>query len=323
MIYPKDVEFHEVPDAHRTTWAETNYFPFFVPEVNLSGALYNVFRPGLGVCMSDVTIFDRCATHWEGLAYTDNQQHVPGPPDLGGYSLRNGAQVSTTDRPRNYRVDYLGIDDTELHFDFVGLMRPQDFNDPAQDPLAKAPGGAWDNAFNGHFDLTGKVTGELRLRGITHGIDCLATMDHSWGPRLERDNGSATFIQAHFGEDLSINALIAVHAASPDTLGELLHGYVLRDGGVRALIKCRGEVERDPRGHNLRFPRRFHLVAEDVTGNEYVLDGKFSTWAPWAPYASVIYYQGMAQWQYEGRTGYGAFQEVLSRAAISRHRLST
>jgi hypothetical protein len=318
VIGPADVEFHEVPDAHRTTWAETNYFPFFIPEANLSGAVYNVFRPGLGVCMSDVTLFDRCAQHWEGLAYTDNQQHIPVPLDLAGYALRNGVEVHATERPRHYRIDYVGIDDTELHFDFHGLMRPQDFNDPEQDPLAKPSGGAWDTAFNGHFDMTGRAVGELRLRGVTHAIDCLATMDHSWGPRLERDNGSATFIQAHFGDGLSINALIALDPAAPDVLSRLLHGYVLRDGAVRPLLRCHGTVERDA-----RLPTRFCVMVEDDAGTRYALDGNFMTWAPWAPYVSVIYYQGMARWHCEGQTGYGAYQEVMSRATIARHRLST
>jgi hypothetical protein len=319
VIGPKDVEFHPVPEAHRSTWAETNYFPFFIPGAGLSGAVYNVFRPGLGVCSSDVTIFDRCAHHWEGLAYTDNQQHIPGPADLASYELRNGVRVEAMARPRDYRIDYAGIDATELHVEFRGLMRPQDFNDVTQDPLAGGhTGGSWDDAFNGHFDLTGRVVGELVLRGERHAIDCMATMDHSWGPRLERDNGSATFFQAHFGNGMSINALIALDPALPNIHGALLHGYALRDGEIRPLIRCRGSVERD----GMR-PTGFNIVVEDTSGRSYALDGCFVTWAPWAPYSSVLYYQGMARWHHENLTGYGAYQEVLSRAAVSRHRLSS
>lgn len=318
MIGPEDAEFHAVPSEHRETWAESNYFPFWIPEAGLSGAAYSIFRPGLGVCMSDVTIFDRCAGHWEGLAYTDNQQHIPCPPSLASYALRNGLRVEALDPPRDYRIDYVGIDDTEMHFDFRGQMRPQDFNDPDQDPLAKSgTGGAWDKAFDGHFDMTGRVRGELILRGKRHPIDCLSTMDRSWGPRAERNNGSAVFVQAHFGEDLSINGLFALDPSAIDRFGPILHGYVMDGTDVRALVSGQGSTIRQG-----MKPQRFDIDVQDVAGTSYKLSGRFKTWAPWAPYTSVIYYQGMAEWQFNGRTGYGAYQEVLGRATIARHGLA-
>jgi hypothetical protein len=317
VILPTDAEFHAVPDEHRETWAETNYFPFWIPEAGLSGAAYSVFRPGLGVCLSDVTIFDRCAAHWEGLAYTDNQQHIPCPASLMRYSLRNGLTVEVVDALRDYRIEYAGIDDTRLHFAFSGLMRPQDFNDPDQDPLARKPSGGWDQAFGGHFDMTGRVEGELVRRGVRHKIDCLSTMDHSWGPRAERNNGSAVFIQAHFGNDLSVNALMALDPADLMRFGPVLHGYVMRGNDVKALVAGEGRTERS----GIR-PDRFDLTVEDSDGASLALSGHFETWAPWAPYASVLYYQGMARWEHAGRAGTGAFQEVISRAAIARHGLA-
>ena len=319
MISDKDVEFHPVPDAHRETWAETNYFPFWIPGSGLSGAVYCVFRPGLGVCLSDITIFDHCATSWEALAYTDNQQHIPCPHSLSHYNLRNGLEVKSLRAPLDYRIDYVGIDDTELHFTFLGIMRPQDFNDPDQDPLtrSKVSNAGWDQAFNGHFDMTGKVSGELVLRGVRHKIDCLSTMDHSWGPRAERNNGSAVFIQAHFDNDLSINALMALDPADRSQFGPVLHGYVMKSGKVTALVAGHGRTKRSG-----MFPKRFELSVEDEEAMQLRLSGQFQTWAPWAPYVSVVYYQGMAIWEHNGRTGTGAFQEVISRAAIARHRLA-
>ncbi len=281
MISAEDVEFHAVPDVHRETWAETNY--------------------------------------WEALAYTDNQQHIPCPQSLAHYILRNGLEVKSLRSPRDYRIDYIGIDDTELHFTFTGSMRPQDFNDPDQDPLARIedvnPG--WDKAFDGHFDMTGKITGELVLRGVSHKIDCLSTMDHSWGPRAERNNGSAVFVQAHFGDDLSINALMMLDPADLNRFGPVLHGYVMQSDKVTALIAGQGRTER-----NGIFPERFELSVRDEVGVEFALSGRFQTWAPWAPYVSVVYYQGMVIWEHNGRTGTGAFQEVISRAAIARHGLA-
>jgi hypothetical protein len=319
MISAEDAEFHAFPSDHRETWAESNYFPFWIPDSGLSGAVYCLFRPGLGVCMSDITIFDHCASHWEALAYTDNQQHIPCPQSLAHYKLRNGLEVKSLRAPLDYRIDYVGIDDTELHFDFAAKMRPQDFNDPDQDPLTRLKGSsdAWDKAFDGHFDMTGEISGELVLRGTRHPIKCLSTMDHSWGPRVERDNGSAVFIQAHFGEDLSINALLMLDPGNFDRFGPVLHGYVMQSGKVNALIAGEGRTER-----NGIFPERFELWVEDEAGTHFALSGHFQTWAPWAPYVSVIYYQGMAIWNCDGRVGTGAFQEVISRAAIARHGLA-
>jgi hypothetical protein len=321
MIEARDCDFHAVPPEHRETFAESNYFPFHIPAAGLSGCVYTIFRPGLGVCMSDVTIFDRRADHWEGLAYTDNQQHIPCPSSLTDYSLRNGLHVRAVAPPREYRIDYVGIDDTELHFDFRGAMRPQDFNDPEQDPLTRAKGsgtGSWDEAFNGHFDMTGRVTGKLRLRGVDHPIDCLATMDHSWGPRVERDNGSAVVVQADFGDGLAIHAMAAFDPRRSDAIGPVLHGYVLRDGVVRGLVAGSGSVQRT----GLRADA-ITVTLEDEDGRAYALAGRMRNWAPWAPYSSVIYYSGLAEWQMGAQTGHGPYQEILSRAFVARHRLSS
>jgi hypothetical protein len=318
MIRAEDAGFHPIPASAHDVWAETNYFPFSIPDAGLSGCIYNVFRSGLGVCLSDVTIFDRCASHWEGLAYTDHQQHLPCPPCLTDYQLRNGVAVRVTHAPTDYRIDYVGFDNTELHYDVKGLMRPQDFNDPDQNPLATSGGTGWDNAFNGHFDMTAQVSGELILRGRHYAIDCLATMDHSWGPRLEHSNGSAVFLQAHIGRDFSVNALLAFNPEASGQPGPLLHGYVLQQDEVVALASGTGRIQR--RG---LFPTAIAFDLQDQRGKTYQLTGHFLTWAPWAPYASVIYYQGMTRWYLDGAEGYGAYQEVIGRATVARHGLAT
>jgi len=320
MIKAEDVEFHTIPDEDRETWAETNYFPFSIAEEGIAGCVYNVFRPGLGVCMSDVTIFDRCARHWEGLAYTDNQQHIPCPPSLAGYRLRNGVMVESIKPPGDYRVSYRGIDDTELHLEYSGLMRPQDLNDPQQDPLTRIRGGgdkAWDKAFSGHFDMTARVRGELVLRGRRFNVDCLATIDRSWGPRLERDNSSAVVVQAYFDDGLALHLLAGFDPRVADAIGPAYHGYVLRQGEILGVVAAEGKVSR-----NGLFPLTMDVSVEDEGGNRYQLAGRMLNWAPWAPYTSVIYYSGLAGWTMDGRRGYGPYQEILSRAVVARYRLS-
>jgi len=322
MISEQDVEFHPPPPGADFRWAETNFFPFNIPEAGISGSVYCVFRPKLGVVMSDVTIFDRIAQHWEGLAYVDNQQHLPCPERLSDYALPNGLSVKVMQAPRHYRVDYVGIDDTEVHFDFRGIMAPQDINDPAQDPLTRRKheqggGDAWDGAFGGHFEMTARAEGELILRGKRHRIDALGTMDHSWGPRAERDNTNAVWLQAHFDDDLVIHALAALDPRKPEAIGPLWHGYVLRNGQVRGLVSASGRTERSGMfvaGQQVR------LVDED--GGSYEMTGTAVNWGPWAPYPSVAYYQSLTRWNLGERIGFGPYQEVVSRAFVTRHRLS-
>jgi hypothetical protein len=56
----------------------------------------------------------------------------------------------------------------------------------AAQAAAAAGNFAWGTAYNGHFDQTGRFRGRVAVRGKDYPIDCLPTMDHSWGPRAER-----------------------------------------------------------------------------------------------------------------------------------------
>jgi hypothetical protein len=322
MISAADVEFHRGQPEANFRLAETSFFPFTIAEHGISGALYFLFRPNLGVAMSDVTIFDRISRTWEGQAYVDNQQHLPCPEKLSAFTLPNGASLKVLAAPRDFHIDYVGIDDTEIHFDFKGIMPPQDINDPAQDPLTRRAreqaGGAaaWDGAFAGHFEMTARVTGELLLRGKRYDINCLGTMDHSWGMRAERDNTNAAWFQAHFGDDLVIHALAALDPRKPDAVGPVWHGYVLKNGVVRGLVSGTGRTHREG-----PYVDAVEAVVTDEDGQTYAMRGTPINWGPWAPYPSVTYYQSLMRWEMNGRIAHGPYQEVVSRAFASRHHL--
>lgn len=322
MITKADVEFHAPPAGADFRWAETNYFPFTISEEGISGAIYLLFRPKLGVAMSDITIFDRMSRNWEGQAYVDNQQHLPCPKMLSEFSLPNGVCVKSLDGPRDFQIDYCGIDNTEVHFEFRGIMPPQDINDPNQDPLTRKkredqPGLAWDGAFAGHFEMTARARGELILRGKRYSIDSLGTMDHSWGPRAERDNTNAVWFQAHFGDDLVIHCLAGLDPRQRQAVGPVWHGYVLKNGIVRGLVAGSGRTER----HGV-FVGGQQIELTDEDGQTYSLSGTAINWGPWAPYPSVTYYQSLTRWNLNGRIGFGPYQEVISRAFMTRHRLA-
>jgi hypothetical protein len=299
------------------TGCETNFFPFALPELRISGSAYLLSRPVLGAAMSDVIVQDRIAAAWEDQAYVDNQQHLPCPKSLLDYALPNGVSVRAVQPLRHYTIAYQGIDETAFHLDFHALMPPFDMNDPAMDPMAAGRIGAgWGGAaFSGHYEITGKIAGWLRLRGREHAIDCVDTLDRSWGPRKERGNGNATWIHGSFGEQLTVHAFLGLDPAHVQGFGALISGYVLDDGKVYGLVAAEGSVERQG-----LLPMSNRLRVTDVRGRSFDLTAAAINGSVWAPFPSMVYAQSFMRWNHNGTIGYGVQQDVISRAYLTRHR---
>ena len=315
MIKPEDAEFH-APPGEDFRWCETNPLLFNIPEERISGVLYVVTRPVLGVCMSDVTIQDRFSLSWEDALYVDNQQHLPCPASLLDYTLPNGLSVRAVDPLKRYEFCYEGIDDTLIELEFNALMDPYDMNDPTMDPLAGARvAHGWSKAFGGHFEITGRVTGTAVLRGRRLAVDCIDTLDRSWGPRQERDNANVVWLHGSFGEALTVHALLAFDPVRGNAFGPLISGYVLDDGQVYGLQTCTGRSE-----HQGLYPMSTWMRATDTRGKVFDLTAAAINCSPWAPYPSVVYTQALMRWNCKGRIGYGVQQDVLSRAYLTRHR---
>ena len=319
MIKPQDIEFHVPPSADHT-WAETNYFCLTIPDARLMASVYTVTRKALGVQLVDVAIFgaltDRRA---EGL-YLDSQQHLPAPERLSNYRTPNGLHVQAFDL-RNYRIEYVGHDDTELHFDFKGLMEPFDIHDLNHSPkahsteAARHAGSGFGAAYSAHFDLTGHITGSLRLRGRDYVIDCVETMDHSWGPRVERGMATMGWSHAHFGQDFTIHW---INKWDPDHPGasehELAHGYVLENGEVYGLV--------DLKLNCLHLGSALTGIEAEITdkrGKNFRLLGTAVIGAPWVPYTSGMLYVSMLRWMLDdGRLGYGVGSYNTSLHALTQ-----
>ena len=315
MIKPEDADFH-TPPSEDFRWCETNPLLFNIPQARISGMLYVVTRPVLGVCMSDVTVQDRYSDTWEDTLYVDNQQHLPCPRSLLDYALPNGLSVRVLEPLKRSEFRYEGIDDTRIELTFEALMDPYDMNDPAMDPLAATRlAHGWSTAFGGHFEITGRVRGVAVLRGQRHTVDCIDTLDRSWGPRQERDNSNAVWLHGSFGEALTVHALLGVDPARGPEFGALISGYVLEDGQVYGLTRCTGRSER--RG---MIALSTTLTATDTRGKVFELTAAALNCAPTAPYPSVLYTQSLMRWHHGDRVGYGIQQDVLSRAWCGRHR---
>ncbi|MBI4693933.1 MAG: hypothetical protein HY749_07920 [Gammaproteobacteria bacterium] len=315
MITAKDADFHTPANAD-FRWCETRPFMFNVPEANISGTCYTVTRPVLGVCMSDVTIFDRISQVWEHQLYVDNQQHLPCPKSLLDYALPNGLSVRASKPTAHYAIRYEGIDDTLLDFEFEAIMAPYDMNDPDTNPLARARhDSGWNDAFGGHYEQAGRVRGTASIRGREYRLDTIEVIDRSWGPRAERDNGAAVWLHANFGEGLVMHALFSFDPAHTREFGALITGFVLEDGKVYGAVSIAGRGERAG-----LLPMGTELLITDVRGKSFLLTGSAVNSGPWAPYPSLVYATSMMRWNCDGRVGHGIHQNVVSRAYMTRHR---
>lgn len=315
MIQAEDAEFHH-DVTYPNDWCETNYFPFVIPEADISGCCYVLARPVLGVCMSDISLQDTIAPRWEQQLYIDNQQHLPCPQSLLDYHLPNGLSVKVLEPLLHTKIDYVGIDDTELHLHWRALMDPYDVNDPDQDPIAaKRVGKSWGVAFHGHYEITGHVTGDARIRGKDYRVDCIDTQDRSWGVRAERDNPNATWLHASFGPDLTVHVMFACDPAADLRFGTIMSGYVLDHGEVFGLVDGHGASKRD----GVQAISSEVEVA-DTRGHHYAFAGTAKNASRWSPYSSLIYHQSLMAWTLDGQVGYGIQQDVVARNYLTRNR---
>ncbi|MDX6381962.1 MAG: hypothetical protein QOI57_2986 [Rubrobacteraceae bacterium] len=320
MITTQDAELH-APESDDPTWAETNYFGFYVPELHLNGGVYALFRTNLGVVNTTVSLNSRKveapwqAEHWE------SQVHVPIPDNrsLLDYQLANGLSVRCREPNKLWDVDYDDGDGTEIHFRYTALMEPFDIHDPEQDPMvaAEREGSdfAWGTAYNGHFDQTGHIEGEIVLNGARHALDCVSTMDHSWGPRPERAHTPMSWLHAHFSRDLAIHAIFTYDPdVAPDGTSalQLTHGYVLEDGEVHGLKAGEGESTRSG-----MFPMTTRLRVVDRRDREWVLDGSAKTTFPWQAWPGVVAFNVLHEWRCEDRTGFGEVMDFLGLGQIT------
>ena len=305
MIRPEDAQFHR-PTTDDPLWAETNYFGLYVADVPLNIGVYALFRPNVGAVGSTVAVNSaRVQLPW-AADYWDAWEHLPMPSDLLNYRLNNGLRVVCEEPNRIWDVDY--VDDAaglSLHFRYTALMDGYDINDPEQDPLAavRDMDKTWGHAYAGHFDQTGHYEGEIVLGGRRHRIDCVSTMDHSWGIRQERQTSRMSWLHAHFSPDFAIHAILDFDtSAGPDGTSplRLTHGYVLDHGKAVGLKAGGGESDR-----NGFYPEAVRLRLTDAQDREWELHGSALTTFPWQAWPGTVGHNCLLRWTCGDRTGHG------------------
>jgi hypothetical protein len=287
----------------------------------LNGCVYVLTRANVAATLSTIVVFRGFQRHhWQAL-YADSRMHLPMPAgDLDDYRLPNGLRVRATKPPRDYEIEYRGSDECEIHLEFRGMMEPYDIHDPRMDPITAAEQGkefAWGTAYKGHFDLTGRVGGELVLRGERRRVSCVSTMDHSWGPRPEVGLPNMSWFHAHFGEDLAVHCIFPCEPGDFASYGSLAHGYVLENGQVYGLASGRGHARRE-QGQQMTMT----IEVTDVRGREFRLQGHAVATYPWTPWPAVVAFHSLNRWTLDDRVGYGECMDVFDVARLAASRPS-
>ncbi|RZZ88463.1 DUF7064 domain-containing protein [Pseudoxanthomonas winnipegensis] len=319
MIKPEDARFH-APDADKPLWAETNYFGFYNAQRGINIGVYALFRTHLRTVNSSICVSSRFAvTPWEA-DYVDWQASIPMPADcdLLDYRLPNGLRVKTLEPNMAWHIRFDDADQLKIDVTYRAIMPPFDIHDPEQDPMVAAASAAgkfaWGTAYNGHFDQSGHFEGQVVLRGEQIPIDCVSTMDHSWGPRPERGAPNMSWLHAHVSKDLAVHAIFGFDPAVDDGALSLTHGYVVERGQVFGFKAGKGKVLRKVD----RYADTVELELTDSEDRVWKLRGKGMTSFPWQCYANTVGFNVLARWDVNGEVGYGELQEFFELPALTR-----
>lgn len=315
MITPDDVQFH-LPSGADHTWAETNFFAFYVPERNLCGSVYVVTRKALGSTLADISLFDRISVDRKDCLLVDSQQHLPAPDRLSDYTLPNGLTVRAVRPPRDYEITYDGPGETRFDLRFEALMDPFDLH---ADEATNGGDASSIAAYTGHFDMTGRIRGTIVVGGEPIEVDCVDTMDHSWGPRPEHGHPDIVWMHAHFGEERAFHAILVQHPERDEQERyEFIRGYALVEGEVVPMQDVQLRANRAA-----GMGTGMEVLATGTNGLQLHLRGAAvaATNVGWYSCMEINY--ALHRWMDErGRVGYGCVQEsVMYDRRTARNRL--
>ncbi len=320
MIRDEDVHFH-APDPGEPTWAETNFFGFYNDEAKLNVGVYALFRTNLGIVSSTICMNSGFArAPWEAdFCDLRASMPIPEPRNLSDFKLDNSLSIRCLKPNMDWQINYDDGAGTLIDVLYRSIMPPFDIHDPDMDPMkakalkaAEADGKfAWGTAYNGHFDESGRFQGTVSVRGRSYPIDCISTMDHSWGPRPERGAPNMSWLHAHFSRDLAMHAIFSFDPTTNGRLLKLAHGYVVEHGKVFGLREAHGETLRE------RYAESVQLVLVDSADREWNLSAEGLTTFPWQCWPNMVSFNVLGRWRCGNLVGYGEIQDFFEMPQLT------
>ena len=134
MITAADFAFHPC-DPNDKLWTETLFLIFSAPEAGISGNLYTLARPNLGICHSSIEIHKGLSLHPWQIEHNDAQMHLPCPERFDDFTLDNGLSFQALNA-RDCNFQYQSLDgNCSLDLAFKAVCDPFDPHDPNDNPL--------------------------------------------------------------------------------------------------------------------------------------------------------------------------------------------
>jgi len=283
-----DDSFHPVADPD-PLWIETTWWGFQVPERELGGMIYTLFRPNIGVTSLVVAVWDADAVEPWRAPYARSLWHIPHPTQdltdchVGPLHIRCLAPL------QRYRLEHDGLFDLE----YTGIAPPEE-----------APG----HGGSGHFDHLCQVSGTLRIGGSAISVDAPAVRDRSWYVRPDNRTlrASYTYAVADADEHVVIHG-IADPAAATDQ-STVFGGYLHRAGrrcpvtsGIRRVLSRR-------RGH----PDRIVIEVTDADARSATIEGTVSASLASQSTPGMFAWMSVVRWMIDGRPATGEDHDVWS-----------
>jgi hypothetical protein len=201
-------------------------------------------------------------------------------------------------------------------------MAPFDPLDPRQNPMLEVFGGdpeastgAGDSWTKGHYDLVGRITGDLELYGRKFPISCIDGLDRSWGPRAEWNSAPVSWMHIALSEDLVFHLVITLDVVNGQQVYTTFRfGYAVVGGVVSAVTAA--AVEAESVGM-LGIHRTVRIT--DALGRQWEIVGAAIAAAPWhSAYPSFISFQSLYRWTLGPRVGFSNVTDVIGVTTLSK-----
>jgi hypothetical protein len=289
-----DDTWHE-PMSGDPFWTETLWLRFAVPERNLTGILYAIFRPNQRVGSLFVYLWDRSAATEADALYVHRAFHLPQPDDLRDAQLPGGFSYRCIEPLTRYDVHY--DDGVELRVDlrYTGVHLP----------VGRGPAGTTTSYFQ-----PSRVTGTVELNGDELEVDCYELRGSAWDVRpdlrspprpddLTKAVGHADTYGASAGTTFFMGS-------SGDLSTTSFHsGFFMRDGQIQRIVEGKRSVRRGVAGH----PESIEIEARDAVGRTFRAVGTCVNQL-YIPMPSYVMWSNGVQWDVDGEAMWGGDDDV-------------
>jgi len=287
-IGPEDESFH-APPTDDPYWTETAWYSFWNEDRRLSGLLYPMFRPNLGVASCAVYVWDDTSDRPWAVPYGRSQWHLPMPSgDVTNLELA-GLRYRCVEPLQKWELAYVDGDHVTLELTYSALFEPH------------AVGVGPDR---GHFDQAGRVTGTLTLDREDIPIDCLSMRDRSWSVRADSGDIRAGY---SYGTASAENAFHTMSFLA----GEheiVVAGYLVRDGVTSDVISGSRWVDTRDQAR----PVRVRVEATDALGRTLEACGECVNRLAFQSSPNLFAWMSLTRWDFDGHEAWGEDQDIWS-----------